>query len=143
MACGIEPPRDFLTFLWWRSLAAQPPRTEHLTARLNRTRCSVPQQLCLAMLLHQRILVVRNGNIDVGKKTSTRKPGQPIVQGLAGSDSAFGLRPGICRAMLQQCADSGRGNQSAPQKFVQLVGCRDPKAQSEAGIRPRPAPVKR
>jgi hypothetical protein len=30
--------------------------------------------------------------------------------------------------MAQQCGDIGRGNQSAPQKFVRLVGCRDPKA---------------
>jgi hypothetical protein len=34
-------------------------------------------------------------------------------------------------AMAQQCGDIGRGNQSAPQKFVRLVGCRDPKARSE------------
>jgi hypothetical protein len=30
--------------------------------------------------------------------------------------------------MAQQCGDIGRGNQSAPQEFVRLVGCRDPKA---------------
>jgi hypothetical protein len=43
--------------------------------------------------------------------------------------------------MSQQCGDIGRGNQSAPQKFVQLVGFRDPKAQSKPPV--RPAPVKR
>ena len=61
-----------------------------------------------------------NGNSDVGTKTATRKPKQAI-----------------CGAMQQQCGDGSRGNQSAPQKFVQLVGYRDPNAQ------PRPAPVKR
>jgi hypothetical protein len=52
-------------------------------------------------------------------------------------------RPRICGAMSQQCGDSGRGNQSAPQKFVQLVGFRDPKAQPKASVRPHPAPAKR
>jgi hypothetical protein len=59
---------------------------------------------------------VGNGNIEVGKKTATSRSGQ--------SKSA---RPGICGAMTQQRCDSGRGNESAPQKFVQLVGYRDPK----------------
>ena len=35
--------------------------------------------------------------------------------------------------MTQQSCDSGRGNQSSPQKFVQLVGYRDPKARPEPG----------
>jgi len=65
---------------------------------------------------------VGNGNIDVGKKTATPKPGQPKA-----------ARSGICGAMTQQRCDSGRGDESAPQKFVQLVGYRDPKA-------PRPTP---
>jgi hypothetical protein len=65
---------------------------------------------------------VGNGNVDVGKKTATPKHGQ--------SKSA---RTGICGAMTQQRCDSGRGNESAPQKFVQLVGYRDPKS-------PRPTP---
>jgi hypothetical protein len=39
--------------------------------------------------------------------------------------------------MSQQCGDSG--NYSTPQKFVQLVGCRDPKAGSEPWVRPGPA----
>jgi hypothetical protein len=37
-------------------------------------------------------------------------------------------------AMSQQCGDSG--NYSTPQKFVQLVGCRDPKARAEPWVRP-------
>jgi hypothetical protein len=68
---------------------------------------------------------VGNGNVDVGNKTATRKP----------------ERARICVQMSQQCSDSG--HQSAPQKFVQLVGCRDPKARAEAAVRPQPVPVKR
>ena len=87
-----------------------------------------------------------NGNSDVGTKTATRKPRQAMAQGLPrpgvaepqiDRDSAKLKRPRISGAMQQQCGDSSRGNQSALQKFVQLVGYRDPNAQ------PRPAPVKR
>jgi len=94
---------------------------------------------------------VGNGNIDVGNKSPTRKPGEPITGRLSGSDGASepaidslaAQRPRICGAMSQQRGDSGRSNDSAPQKFVQLVGCRDPKARLEPWVRPRPAPVKR
>jgi hypothetical protein len=97
---------------------------------------------------------VGNGNIDVGNKSPTRKPGQPIVERLAGTDGCSALRidkqnplkpgrTGISGAMSLQGGDSGRGNESAPQKFVQLVGCRDPKARLEPWVRPRPAPAKR
>ena len=95
-----------------------------------------------------------NGNIDVGNKSPTRKPGPPVVERLAGSNNAPELRidkpnplkterPKICGAMLQQCGDSGRGNESVPQKFVQLVGCRDPNVRPEPWVRPRANPVKR
>jgi hypothetical protein len=70
---------------------------------------------------------VGNGNIDVGNKTATGKPGQP-KSGLSGN----------CGAMAQQSCDIGRGNQSSPQKFVQLVGYRDPKVRLQS-----PSPVKR
>jgi hypothetical protein len=96
--------------------------------------------------------VVGSGTIDVGDKTPARTPGQPIVERLAGSDgssepgidkqtSLKTARPGICVAMSQQRGDSG--NVSAPQKFVQLVGCRDPNARPEPWVRSRPAPVER
>lgn len=89
-----------------------------------------------------------NGNIDVGNKSPTRKPGRPIVQRQAGTDGSSELRieapntarmkrPGISGAMSQQCGDSG--NVSAPQKFVQLVGCREPRARDEPWVRPGPA----
>jgi hypothetical protein len=95
---------------------------------------------------------VGNGNIDVGNNTPTRKSGQPIVERLGRSNGSPELRidkqnpqrterPKVSGAMSQQRGDSG--NVSAPQKFVQLVGCRDPKARLEPWARPRPAPVKR
>jgi hypothetical protein len=75
---------------------------------------------------------VGNDNSDVGNKTATRKPGPPKPE-----------RPGICGAMTQQRGDGGRGNESAPQKLVQLVGYRDPQARHESWIDPRLASVKR
>ena len=45
--------------------------------------------------------------------------------------------------MTQQRGDSGRSNESAPQKFLQLVGYRDPKARHDPWVGPRPVPVKR
>jgi hypothetical protein len=97
---------------------------------------------------------VGNGNIDVGNKAAPRKPGQPIVEQMAKRDGSSERRidkaiapkterPRNCGAMSQQSGDIGRGNQSAPQKFVQLVGFRDPKAQPKPSVRPRPAPAKR
>ena len=96
-------------------------------------------------------------SIDVGKNP-TRKPGQPIVQRSAESNGSTDARIDrqspkrterpICGAMSQQYGDSNRGNESAPQKFVHLVGCRDPKARSdkarsEPWVRPHPGPAKR
>ncbi len=94
-----------------------------------------------------------NGNIDVGNKAATHKAGQPILENLAGTDGSAKLqidksnplrkdRPSISVAMAQQCDDGGRINQSAPQKFVQLVGCREPRAKPAPWVRPRPAPIK-
>ena len=106
------------------------------------------------MQLQQGVTVVGNGNIDVGNKTATRTAGQTIVEQMAQRDAASERRieeaiaskterPRICGAMSQQGGDSGRGNHSAPQKFVQLVGFRDPKAQPKPPPGTRPAPVKR
>jgi hypothetical protein len=44
--------------------------------------------------------------------------------------------------MSLQGGGSGRGNESVPQKLVQLVGCRDPKVRAEPGGRPQPVPPK-
>ena len=90
-----------------------------------------------------------NGNVDGGKKFPIRKPGQPMAGTLpGGGSSAMQLdaqkieRPRVCGAMTQQCGDSGRGNESAPQKFVHLVGYRDPTTRPQTWVRPRLAPVK-
>jgi len=71
---------------------------------------------------------VGNGNVDVGNQNAVRE------------SSLTATRPKVCTAMAQQSGDSGRGNQSAPQKLVHLVGCRDPKARPEQWVRPAPAP---
>jgi hypothetical protein len=47
-------------------------------------------------------------------------------------------QPQNCGAMSQQGSFSFHGNQAAPQKLVQLVGCRDPEVGAEPGIRPSP-----
>jgi hypothetical protein len=96
-------------------------------------------RLRVANLPQQRIAVVGNGNIDVGNESPTRKPGQPTVENFSGSIGSSELRidsslkteregksSGLCGAMSQQGGEF-RGNVSAPQKFVHLVGCREPK----------------
>ena len=89
------------------------------------------------------------GNIDVGNRTATRKPGQPLVESLSGSNGSTELRidssPNTerrCGAMLQQ-GDEFHGNVSAPQGFLRLVGCREPKAIGDHEVRRYPNPVKR
>ena len=90
-----------------------------------------------------------NGNIDVGNQTPTRKPGQPAVNltsGRNGSseqriDSSMKTEP-PCGAMSQQGGEY-RGNLSAPQKFVHLVGCREPKVVGGSVISQYPNPAKR
>jgi hypothetical protein len=90
----------------------------------------------------------------VGKKTPTRKGGQRIVERSTGRHGSLALRiddPNprqkeplkVCGAMSQQYGDGDRGNESAPQKFVHLVGYRDPKARTEPWVRPSVTPVKR
>jgi hypothetical protein len=92
---------------------------------------------------------VGNGNNDVGRKTPTRNTIQPTVQMSGGSSESRidqqmqAASPRNCGAMSQQGSFSFHGNQSAPQKLVQLVGCRDPKVAAEPGVRPRPALTRR
>jgi hypothetical protein len=91
---------------------------------------------------------VGNGNIDVGKQTPTRKPGQPVVElmsGRNGSEQRIDSSPKTeapCGAMSQQGGEF-RGNLSAPQKFVHLVGCREPKVKSGSEVRQYPNSAKR
>jgi hypothetical protein len=126
-------------------------------ADLTRVHATFLSSCALSHISRRRIAVVGNGNIDVGSKTATRLTGQPIVERLADSgfpdlriDSQNPLqkplkrsRAGKCGAMSEQSADSGRGNDSVPQKLVQLVGYRDPNAGPDPWVRPRPIPVKR
>jgi len=86
---------------------------------------------------------VANGNIDVGTKTPARKRNGLSALPTFEKKPLSSERPGICVAMAQQSGDFGRGNQSAPQKLLQLVGCRDPKARSAPWVRPRAEPLKR
>jgi hypothetical protein len=123
---------------------------KHRCGLLNQTTCNFSGQLALGSPLQQRIAVVGHDNIDVGNNP-TRKPGRPIVERSAESTTGARIRRQnplkterpICGAMSQQYGDSNRGNESAPQKLVQLVGCRDPKARSEPWVRPLPSPAKR
>ena len=92
-----------------------------------------------------------NGIIDVGNQTPSRNPGQPIREPLTRSNNASELpvdeplqtgTMSICGAMSLQRGESGRGNESVPQKLVHLVGCRDPNVRTEPWVRP-PIPAKR
>jgi hypothetical protein len=94
---------------------------------------------------------VGNGNINVDNPA--RNSGQPD-KSLAGNTVGLGQRidspvpqkldrMASCGAMSQQYGDGARGNESAPQKFVHLVGYRDPHAQRELRARPHPVPQKR
>jgi hypothetical protein len=81
---------------------------------------------------------VGNGNIGVGSKTPTRKSSRPSFERWLGSNGLPEVRIGdevlsraeraqVSGAMTEQRGDSGRGDQSAPQKLVRLVGCRETK----------------
>jgi hypothetical protein len=80
---------------------------------------------------------VGSGNIDVGRATPTRKAGPPAERRGETPEHPVSL----CGAMSQQGSEF-RGNVSAPQKFVRLVGCRERKAGSGSEARPYPNPVK-
>jgi hypothetical protein len=86
---------------------------------------------------------VGDGNFDAGNKTPARKTNGPSALRIGEQQPLSKERPGISVAMAQQGGDFGRGNQSAPQKLPQLVGCREPKARPAPWIRPRAEPAKR
>ncbi len=77
-----------------------------------------------------------NGNTGVGKRTATRKPGQMQAENFSAL-GGFGesridnslKTERRCGAMSQQGSEFS-GNVSAPQKFVHLVGCREPKVRT-------------
>jgi hypothetical protein len=83
--------------------------------------------------------VMGGDNIVVGNKSSIRKLSQTIIGRPPASASAPRADkssapkitrqkslPIVCGEMSQQCGHSG--TQSTPQKFLRLVGCRDPNA---------------
>jgi hypothetical protein len=89
--------------------------------------------------------VMRGDDIVVGQKSPIRKSPLTIVGHLGAPAGAFGppidqpsspksirprnrpsSTPAVCGEMSQQCGNSGA--QSTPQKFLRLVGCRDPNA---------------
>jgi hypothetical protein len=89
---------------------------------------------------------VGHDNLDVAD--CPRQPDQPMAERLPGNNNSARLRIDrqyplnarrpICGAMSEQSGDTGRGNDSAPQKFVRLVGCGDSKAGLEQpGTGPR------
>ena len=95
-----------------------------------------------------------SGNIDVGSATPTRKPGQP--EHSSGSNQLrigpslktdhqekASERPAGLRGAMSQQGSEFCGNVSAPQKFVHLVGCREPKAGAGLETRQYSNPVKR
>ena len=84
-----------------------------------------------------------DGNFDAGSQTPARKTNGPSAPGIGEPKPLSKERPGICVAMAQQSGDFGRGNQSAPQKLLRLVGCREPKARPAAWVRPHAEPAKR
>jgi hypothetical protein len=85
--------------------------------------------------------VMRGDNITVGRKPTTSRSTSVVVEDLPervtlsrpAVDKHNPVKkqwPEVCGAMTQQRYDSS--SQSAPQEFVRLVGCRDPK------IKPQP-----
>jgi hypothetical protein len=112
--------------------------------------------VCTGVIIfpQQRTAVVANGNNDVGSATPNRKYGRQVAENLAGSDDAgprflktkrngeaSGHPVSLCGEMSQQGGDF-RGNMSAPQKLLHLVGCREPKAEPGLGCQ-YSNPVKR
>ena len=84
-----------------------------------------------------------NGNIDVGSATPTRKPGQPVERQGKTSEPKTSEHPvSLCGAMSLQNSEF-RGNVSAPQQLVHLVGCRDRKAGLGPEARQYSNPLKR
>ena len=152
---GRSPVRLFNLFLMSPG-QAHDREPKHRRGPLNQATCNFSGSW-RRNSLQQRIAVVGHDNIDVGNNP-TRQSGQPILQRSAESNGSIdaridrqnprGTERPICGAMSQQYGDSNRGNESAPQKLVQLVGCRDPKARSdkarsEPWVRPHPGPAKR
>jgi len=121
-------PADFLTFLWWRRpLRLDDREPKQRRGGLNSSNVQLFQAIARCEITSTGIAVVGDGNVDVGNETATRKPGQPRTES-----------PRLSGVMAQQSGDSGRGHQSAPQKLLQLVGCRESKPRPEPRLRANP-----
>jgi hypothetical protein len=132
---------------------AEAREPKYRAGRLNQTGVATFSGSCaLWSGLNRENSVAGDGNIGVGAKSRAGRPGQPTFESLAGTNvpgpriAETNLRskerPRVCVAMTQQTDEFGRGNQSAPQKLLQLVGCRDPNAGHVPWVRPRPLPAK-
>jgi hypothetical protein len=137
--CGREAPRQR------DGLEPKSPRS-----RLIRTACNLSACWRVVTKLSAKDAVLGRANIEAGNKTPTRDAGRSTAQRPTGTDNSAEprieapntlriKRPGVSGAMSQQCGDSG--SHSMPQKFLHLVGCREPRARAEPPS--RPAPVKR
>jgi hypothetical protein len=104
--------------LWPQPPKAEPKASQGLP---NRTRCNFSRQLGVLKPIQQEMAVMDRDNIVVGNKTPPAKPATAIAE-----HPPHG--PAISGAMSQQRGDLS--NQSSPQKFVHLVGCRDPKVRA-------------
>jgi hypothetical protein len=142
----------------YNNIYPAPGLSRHPPARNRSLREPTPERnLCRGMRVEFGLSIkdkVVGSGIDAGNKGLTQKPGRLPVETLARTDGfpelqidgAAAPKPGglsVCGAMSQQHGDGGGGNVSAPQKFVRLVGCRDPNARTGPWVRPRPAPSKR
>jgi len=94
---------------------------------------------------------VGSGNRVVGNKMPADRSDQPIDDGVSNDRRSVDEsivqprkpgRNGLCGAMSLQGGDF-RGNVSLPQKFVRLVGCREPSAVREARILAQTELIKR
>ena len=92
-----------------------------------------------------------NGNIDVGSAPATRKSGQPepridpsrkTARAEKKPEKGSAHAAGLSGAMSQQGGEF-RGNISAPQQFVHLVGCRDRNTGAGPEVRQYSIPLKR
>jgi hypothetical protein len=86
--------------------------------------------------LQQRMAVMSNGDIVVGKNAPARTSASITPENRAkGTEKSAPMQAAHeehhCGAMSQQRGDGGAV--STPQKFLHLVGCRDPKARPSGG----------
>ena len=151
---ALEAQGRFWTFLWWRDRRPSAPMNRDLRLPNSSSRVQLLSGVARWYGISTKDNVVGNRNIGVCNNGPTRKLRWPSAESLAGPDGFPELRidgggplkadrESICGAMSEQHGDSGRGNQSLPQKLVHLVGFRDPNARSEPWVRPRPASSKR